>query len=262
MRTRVSFTSGMTHLGGSAMFLGGEVGWGSRESIADFGRVLSEYVDVVIIRAKRHKDVTDLAEHCTCPVINALTDYAHPCQAMADFFTLRELLDDVSQHTLAYIGDGNNVARSLAWGCARLGVRFRIASPPGFALDAAFLDEVRGDAPEADLEAMTDPLEAVREASAVYTDVWASMGQESERQARLAAFADYQVNAALMSAAPANAYFMHDLPAHRGEEVTDDVIDGPASVIVQQAANRMHVQKGILVWLLGTQVQGTEAAAG
>jgi len=254
MRTRVSFEAGMAHLGGSAMFLGSDVGWGSRESAADFGRVLSEFVDVLVVRAKRHIDVVELAQYCACPVINALTDLAHPCQAMADLFTLQELVGDSQGRTLAYIGDGNNVARSLALGCGRLGVRFRIASPEGHQLDEKFLDLLRRENPGADVQLTRNPAEAVRDATAVYTDVWASMGQEKEREAREKTFAAYQVNAELMAQAPGGAYFMHDLPAHRGEEVTDEVIDGPQSVVVQQAANRMHVQKGIVVWLLASRL--------
>jgi ornithine carbamoyltransferase len=253
LRTRTSFEAGMIHLGGGAMFLGAEAGWGTRESVADFGRVLSELVDVIIVRAKRHADVVELARHCTCPVINGLTDYAHPCQAMADLFTLRELLGDVRGATLAYIGDGNNVARSLALACGRLGVRLRIASPEGYQLDDEFLALLRRETPDVDIELSADPAQAAREATAVYTDVWTSMGQEAENQTRLKAFAGFQVNSELMAQAPGNAYFMHDLPAHRGEEVTDDVIDGPRSVVIQQAANRMHVQKGILAWLLGAK---------
>jgi ornithine carbamoyltransferase len=229
------------------------VGWKSRESVADFGRVLSEYVDVLVVRAKRHADLLELAEHCSCPVVNALTDYAHPCQALADLYTLRELTSDVRGRTLAYIGDGNNVARSLAMICGRLGVRFRIASPKGYELDGPYVARLRQENPGMDLELVTDPAEAVPEATAVYTDVWASMGQEAENEARRKAFAAHQVNAALMARAPADACFMHDLPAHRGEEVTDDVIDGPQSVVLRQAGNRMHVQKGLLVWLLGSQ---------
>jgi ornithine carbamoyltransferase len=253
MRTRVSFDAGMTHLGGSAMFLGSDVGWGSRESVADFGRVLSEYVDVVVVRARRHADVVELAQHCSCPVVNALTDYAHPCQALADLYTLRELTGDVRGRTVAYVGDGNNVVRSLAMGCGRLGVRFRIASPKGYELAPQYVEKLRSENPGIDLHLTADPAEAVREATAVYTDVWASMGQEAENEVRRQAFAAYQVNAKLMAQAPRDAFFMHDLPAHRGEEVTDEVIDGPQSVVLRQAGNRMHVQKGLLVWLLGSQ---------
>jgi ornithine carbamoyltransferase len=258
MRTRVSFDAGMTHLGGSAMFLGSDVGWGSRESVADFGRVLSEFVDVIVVRAKQHADVTELAPHCSCPVVNALTDYAHPCQALADLYTLRELVGEVRGRTIAYIGDGNNVARSLAMGCGRLGVRFHIASPQGYELSAEYVKKLHAENPGIELHLTSDPVEAVGKATAVYTDVWTSMGQEAENEARRKAFGPYQVNAKLMSKAPREAYFMHDLPAHRGEEVTDEVIDGPRSVVVRQAANRMHVQKGLLVWLLGSQASKME----
>ncbi len=250
LRTRVSFEAGMAHLGGSSMFLGSDVGWGTRESAADFGRVLSKFVDVIVVRARRHGDVTELASFCDRPVINALTDHAHPCQALADLFTLWELRP-LPEHTLAYIGDGNNIARSLSLACGRMGVRLRMASPPGHQLDGAFIKYLEQETPDLDLSITSDPVEAVRDATAVYTDVWASMGQESEHDARRHAFAPYQVNAKLMSKAPADAYFMHDLPAHRGEEVTDEVIDGPQSVVLEQAANRMHVQKGVLAWLLG-----------
>lgn len=253
LRTRVSFEAAMVNLGGSAMLLGEDVGWGSRESVADFGRVLSEYVDVIVIRANRHQTAVDLARYSSCSVINGLTDYAHPCQALADLYTLRELIGGLAGQTLAYIGDANNVARSLAIGCGRVGMRLAIASPEGYQFDPGFLEELRSTAPQAQLLATRDPREAVRQAAAIYTDVWVSMGQEAETEARRQAFRDYQVNAALMRAAPPDAVFMHCLPAHRGEEVTDEVIDGPQSIVVHQASNRLHVQKGILAWLLGPQ---------
>lgn len=254
LRTRVSFEAGMIHLGGSAMFLGDDVGFGRRESVADFGRVLSEYVDVIVVRAKRHDTVAKLAEHCSCPVINGLTDYAHPCQAMADLFTLYELFGRLEGHTLAWVGDGNNVARSLAMGCGRLGMRFVMATPKGYRFDPSYVDRLAQEVPRLDLVVTDDPVEAVRDAVAVYTDVWTSMGQETEAERRLRDFRDYQVNAQLMSHTQKGAVFMHCLPAHRGEEVTDEVIDGPQSVVVEQAANRMHVQKGILAWLLAAQL--------
>jgi len=255
LRTRVSFETGMAHLGGSSLFLGADVGWGKRESIADFAQVLSQYVDVIVCRTKTHRQVQDMGEHSACPVINGLTDLAHPCQALADLFTLREVLGDVQGKTLAYVGDANNVARSLLAACAKLGVRFAIASPPGYEFDAVFVAHVYHVHPQVQLLQTHDPVEAVRQADAVYTDVWASMGQEAEQAIRRKAFAPYQVNEALMSHAPQHARFLHCLPAHRGEEVTDGVIDGTQSAVIQQAANRMHVQKGLLVWLL------TEAAA-
>jgi ornithine carbamoyltransferase len=252
LRTRVSFESAMIHLGGSSLFLGSDVGWGSRECISDFARVLSQYVDVIIVRSFAHQSVLDLAEHSSCPVINGLTDYAHPCQALADLFTLKELLGALSGHTLTYIGDGNNVARSLAVGCGRVGMRMVLASPEGYQFDAAFRKRLKKQVPHLELTETADPVAAVKSASAVYTDVWASMGQESEADVRRRDFAAYQVNAKLMKHAPADCYFMHCLPAHRGEEVADDVIDSPQSIVLQQAGNRLHVQKGILAWLLGS----------
>jgi len=250
LRTRVSFETGLAHLGGSSLFLGSDVGWGQRESIADFTQVLSQYVDVIVCRAKTHRRVEELAEHSNCPVINGLTDQAHPCQALADLFTLREVYGDLQGKTLAYVGDANNVAHSLLVACAKLGVRFAIASPPGYQFDPLFVTRVEKEFPDLSLLQTRDPVEAVREADAVYTDVWASMGQEAEKAIRSKAFANYQVNEALMKQAPAGARFLHCLPAHRGEEVTNAVIDGPQSDVIQQAANRLHVQKGLLVWLL------------
>ncbi|MHB1033124.1 MAG: ornithine carbamoyltransferase [Pirellulales bacterium] len=253
LRTRVSFEAGMINLGGSSLFLGQDVGWGGRESVADFGRVLSQYVDVVVVRANRHQTVCDLAQHATCSVINGLTDLAHPCQAMADLYTLRELIGRLKGHTLAYVGDGNNVARSLAMGCGKVGMRFSMATPEGYRFDDEFLRELEREAPQMELTVTADPFEAVQDAVAVYTDVWTSMGQEAETEIRRRAFVGYQVNREVMAHAPKGAYFMHCLPAHRGDEVSAEVIDGPQSIVVQEAANRMHVQKGILAWLLGTQ---------
>jgi ornithine carbamoyltransferase len=250
LRTRVSFETGMAHLGGSSLFLGADVGWGERESIADFTQVLSQYVDVIVCRAKAHRKVEELAEHSTCPVINGLTDQAHPCQALADLLTLREAHGELPGRTLAYVGDANNVARSLLVACGKLGVRFAIASPAGYEFDPAFVARVRKQLPGLSLLQTRDPVEAVRQADAVYTDVWASMGQEAEKAIRSQAFASYQVNETLMKQAPPGARFLHCLPARRGEEVTDAVIDGPQSDVIPQAANRMHVQKGLLVWLL------------
>ncbi len=253
LRTRVSFEAGMTHLGGSAVFLGSDVGFGRRESIGDFGQVLSKYVDVIVIRANRHQTVVELAEHCSCSVINGLTDFAHPCQAMADLYTIRELGGTFRGRTLAWVGDANNVARSLALGCGKLGVKMTIATPEQYQFDDETLAFLRREVPELELTLTNDPVEAVRDATAIYTDVWASMGQESEREKRRRDFADYQVNAALMSQAQKGAVFMHCLPARRGEEVTDEVIDGPQSIVVAQAANRMHAQKGVLAWMLGAK---------
>ena len=257
LRTRVSFEAGIVNLGGNSLFLGDDVGWGSRESMADFGRVLSEYVDVVVVRTKSHEKLVELARFCKCSVINGLTDYDHPCQALADLYTLRELSGSLTGQTLAFIGDGNNVARSLAMGCGKTGMRFTLAAPKAYQFGADFLHVLKREVPDLDLVVTTDPREAVKEASAVYTDVWTSLGQEAEADARRKAFAAYQVNAELMSHAPEEAFFMHCLPAHRGEEVTDEVMDGPASIVLAQAANRLHAQ-GILAWMLGAQGHGRE----
>lgn len=253
LRTRVSFESAITNLGGNSLFLGDDVGWGSRESVADFGRVLSEYVDVIVARTKSHQSVVDLASYCTCSVINGLTDYVHPCQALADLYTLRERFGDLKGRKLTFIGDGNNVSRSLAICCGRMGMRFSIATPPEYRFDDDFREILERQVPELDLEETDDPVVAVTDSSCVYTDVWVSMGQEVESQKRLRDFANFQVDRKLMSHAPDEAVFMHCLPARRGEEVTADVIDGPQSVVVQEAGNRMHVQKGILAWMLGPQ---------
>jgi ornithine carbamoyltransferase len=253
LRTRVSFQAAMTHLGGSSMMLGDDAGFGKRESIADFTRVLSEMVDVIVLRTKAHKTVVDVAEHSACSVINGLTDQSHPCQALADLFTLREMTGRLNGTKLAWVGDANNVARSLAMACGLTGVEFAVASPAGYEFDQSFLDRLKKKAPGAKFSPTHDPVQAVRGAAAVYTDVWASMGQEAEAAKRKADFADYQVSGKLMAAAGRDAKFMHCLPAKRGEEVTDEVMDAPYSIIVEQAANRMHVQKGILAWLLGTQ---------
>jgi ornithine carbamoyltransferase len=253
LRTRVSFEAGIVHLGGGSLMLGEDAGFGKRESMADFARVLSEMVDVVVVRSKKHSTVEEFARHASCAVINGLTDLAHPCQVLADLFTLREECGSLEGLRLTWIGDGNNVARSLVEGCGHLGVRLSVCTPPGYELDAEFVRQAKKTLPKLDLTMTHDPRSAVREAAAIYTDVWASMGQEAEKEQRKRDFADYQVNAKLMSSAPKGALFMHCLPAHRGEEVTDEVIDGPNSVVVAQATNRMHVQKGILVWLLATQ---------
>ena len=254
LRTRVSFQAGMAHLGGSSMMLGEDAGFGGkRESISDFTRVLSEMVDVIVVRAKAHATVKAIADHSACCVINGLTDRSHPCQALADLFTLREQVGQLAGAKLAWVGDANNVARSVAIACALLGVEFAAATPKGYEFDEPFFTRLNEVAPNAKLQFTDDPVLAVRGAAAVYTDVWASMGQESEQEQRRRDFAHYQVNAQLMQAAGPAARFMHCLPAKRGEEVTDEVMDSLASVIVEQAANRMHVQKGVLAWLLGTQ---------
>ena len=251
LRTRVSFEAAMTHLGGSSLFLGEDSGFASsRESIADFGRVLGGYVDAIVCRSKSHETIERLAEVAGVPVINGLSDLAHPCQALADLYTLRQELGRVQGLTLAFVGDGNNVARSLAVLCGLLGMRFVLGAPKGYHFDPAFRQHLARILPDARIDETTDPVAAVTGAAAVYTDVWASMGQEKERAKRQQDLAPFQVNEALMGHCP-DAVFMHCLPARRGEEVTDSVIDGPKSVVLAQAANRMHVQKGLLAWLLG-----------
>jgi ornithine carbamoyltransferase len=255
LRTRVSFETAIMHLGGNTLFLGADVGWGKREPTSDFARVLSSYVDVIVVRAFRHSDVEELASYSTCPVVNGLTDLAHPCQALADLLTVRELHGQLAGLKLAYVGDANNVAASLAVACAKLGVQFSIASPKGYQFDAAFLGKLKQAAPDFTVFQTTDPRDAVRGANAVYTDVWTSMGQEAEQAQRMQAFKGYQVDAALMKLALPDACFLHCLPAHRGEEVSAEVIDGPRSAVLQQAENRMHAQKGLLAWLLGAKVE-------
>jgi len=250
LRTRVSFQAAMIHLGGASLFLGEDTGFASsRESIADFGRVLSEYVDAIVCRVKAHSTLQQLVAASSVPVINGLSDWCHPCQAMADIYTLQQRVGTVTGRKLVFVGDGNNVARSLAVLCGLLGMRFVLAAPHAYQFDSEFSAHLKKLLPDADILATNDPVAAVEDAAVVYTDVWTSMGQEKERAQRLQAFRPFQVNEALMAHCP-QAIFMHCLPARRGEEVTDGVIDGPQSVVVQEAANRMHVQKGLLAWLL------------
>ncbi len=232
------------------MFVGQDVGWGKREAMADFGQVLSEFVDFVVCRSYSHQKLVELAQHCSCAVVNGLTDYCHPCQALADLYTVRES-HGLSGIQIAYVGDANNVARSLAIACGKLGIDLVVAAPEVHQFEADFLQQLDREVPQSKLVQTTDPREAVRGATVVYTDVWTSMGQEEEEQERLSAFADYQVNTKLMALADPNALFLHCLPAKRGQEVTSEVIDGPRSGVIQQAANRMHAQKGLLAWLLG-----------
>ena len=201
LRTRVSFEAGMAQLGGTAIFLG-DAGLGRRETIADFARNLDKFADVIVFRGFLHQTVVELAAHAACPVINGLTDFGHPCQALADLYTLRELTGKLAGHTLAWIGDANNVARSLAIGCGKLGVRMTMATPEGYRFDEPSLAWIKRQSPGLQLTVTADPVEAVRDAAAIYTDVWASMGQESEQEVRRRDFAAYQVNAALMRHAP------------------------------------------------------------
>src|SRR4051794_2862816 len=251
LRTRVSFEAGVAQLGGSSLFqAGSEVGLGVRETVADFARTMSQFVDCIVLRVFRHATVEGVAKHAGVPVINGLSDTSHPCQAMADVLTLQETAGDVAGKTIAFIGDGNNVARSLAVLCGKLGIKFILARPEGYGFPAEFATNYTTRVSPALPEETSDPAAAVKAADVIYTDVWTSMGQEAEREERLRVFAPYQVNAALLKKAPRNAKVLHCLPAHRGEEITEDVLEGPASVVFQQAGNRMHAQKAILEWLL------------
>ena len=252
-RTRVSFEVGMFQLGGHALFLSAnDIQLGRGETIPDTAAVLSRYVDAVMIRTFDHQDVVDLARFGTIPIINGLDDLVHPCQALADVFTMKETFGDLPGRKIAYIGDGNNVAHSLLYIGAKTGVHVTIACPGDYVPQAEVFESAHADAAEtgARLEVVSDPFDAVRDADVVYTDVWASMGQEAEQAKRLADFNGYQVTPDLMAAANDGAVFMHCLPAHRGEEVAADVIDGPASVVFDEAENRMHAQKAVLLKLL------------
>lgn len=251
LRTRVSFQTGMAHLGGSSLFLGEDVGWGKRESPSDFTQVLGQFVDAVVCRAKSHDKVVQLSSYNAMPIINGLTDLCHPCQAMADVLTIRQSLGDVTGKHLVFVGDGNNVAHSLALICAMLDMKFTLACPEGYSMDPKWIARVRQEYPKSSICQDHDPRAAVADADAIYTDVWISMGQESEMETKKQAFAAYQVNGDLMRAAPGHARVLHCLPAVRGEEITDEVIDGPQSDVIAQAGNRMHAQKGLLVWMLG-----------
>jgi ornithine carbamoyltransferase len=253
LRTRVTFEVGMRSLGGTAIFLDQTLSrLGERESIPDVARNLSRWVQGIVARVFEQRELEQLAEFSNVPVINALSDRFHPCQAYADFFTLLERYGALRGLKLAYVGDGNNVCNSLMSVAARVGAEIRVATPPGYEPDAAIVAEMRQAAREtrAVVELFHSPEEAVEGAQAVYTDVWASMGQEGEAAARAKTFASYQVNDALMKRAAPDALFMHCLPAHRGAEVTDAVMDSPRSIVFDQAENRLHVQKAILLMLI------------
>lgn len=252
LRTRVSFEMGMVHLGGYAFYLSpDEVKMGGRESVPDVARVLSGYVDGVMARVFAHDHILQLAEHGSIPIINGLSDYSHPAQAFADIFTIQEHKGYLKGLKLAFVGDGNNVARSLLFAAMKVGMHFTVASPPGYTLsedDKRLAEEFSVDG--ATVTFMEDPQQAVADADVIYTDVWTSMGQEEEAARRREVFPPYQVNQALVEQAKSDCLVMHCLPAHRGEEITDAVADGPNSVLFPQAENRMHAQKAILVELL------------
>ncbi len=254
LRTRMTFEVGMLQLGGEAVYLApSDIQMGSREGVRDIGKNLERWVDGIMIRTFGHNIILELAESTRLPVINALTDLLHPCQAMADFFTLREKKGHLAGLKLAYVGDGNNVCHSLMLAAAKAGTRMAVATPPGYEPRPEIVAWAREDGRETgfELTITNDPVEAVQEADAIYTDVWASMGQEAEKEARKKIFLPYQVNRELFSRAKPDTYFMHCLPAHRGEEVTDEVIDSPNSIVYDQAENRLHVQKVIMMLLMG-----------
>jgi len=248
LRTRVSFEAAMQQLGGSAIFLSSaDAGLNGRESTADVARVLGSYADVIVLRTFQQALIDDFAKYSRCPVINGLSDDDHPCQALTDLFTMQEHFGPVKGLTLAYVGDGNNVAKSLAIACAQMGVHFHIGAPQGYQLSAAFEKELKAKYPSFVFLQTDDAKAAVKGAHIVYTDVWASMGQEAEKEHRAQVFASYQVNSSLMKAAGPKAKFMHCLPARRGLEVTDEVMESPQSIVFPQAENRMHLAKAVLV---------------
>jgi ornithine carbamoyltransferase len=264
-RTRVSFEVGMYQLGGNSVYLSpGEINLGIRETVKDVAKTISRYVDGIVLRTFEHKNCLDMALAATVPVINGLSDFSHPCQALADLFTIGEKFSRLNQAsqklgarlkglTLAYVGDGNNVCNSLLFAAARTGMNIAVATPAGYAPDAGVVKESKEAAKEtgSQIRITQDPLSAVGGANVVYTDVWASMGQEEEISKRKIIFKDFQINAKLLTNAATGVLVMHCLPAHRGEEITDEVMDSKDSVVFDQAENRMHVQKAILIKLLG-----------
>ncbi len=253
-RTRVSFEVGMTQLGGYPLFLSSnDIQLGRGETIHDTAKVLERYLDGIMIRTYAHSDVLELAEEASIPVINALTDLLHPCQVLADLMTAYEHKGKLENLKLAYIGDGNNMAHSLMYGCAKAGMNCAVATPAGYKCDAEVVENAKADfkASGKELLITEDPVEAIKDADVVYTDTWVSMGQESEKAERQRIFMPYQVNGELFAHAKDDAVFMHCLPAYRGFEVTEDVIDGKQSVIFDEAENRLHAQKAVMATLMG-----------
>lgn len=253
-RTRVSFEMAMFQLGGAAMYLSpGEIQMGRSESVADTARVLSRFVNGIMIRTFSHDEVKELAENASIPVINGLTDFSHPCQIIADLFTLKEKKKALQGLTVAYIGDGNNVCNSWLFAAPKMDINIRVASPKGFEPDSAVLEKAKAFAAASKTKVVVtnSAEEAAEGADVIYTDVWASMGQEDQAEDRKKVFVPYQVNAALVKKAKQDCIVMHCLPAHRGDEITDEVMDGAHSVVFDQAENRMHAQKGILALLMG-----------
>ena len=254
-RTRVSFEVGMFQLGGTALYLGSnDIQLHRGETIADTARVLSRYVDAIMARVFAHQDIMDLAKHGSVPVINGLSDLLHPVQALADYYTLRERRGTLEGLKLAYVGDGNNVCHELILGATKLGMAISVAAPAGHQPNPLILKSAIRDAQKANSPVpvvTADPMQAVAEADVIYTDVWTSMGQEAESAERVSAFQGFMVSSEMMAAARPECLFMHCMPAHRGEEVAADVIDGPQSVVFDEAENRLHVQKALLLLLLG-----------
>lgn len=252
MRTRVSFEAAMIQLGGHAIYLTqSDINLGKREAVKDGARVLSRYVNGLVIRTFGQEMVQELARFATVPVINALSDYIHPCQALSDIYTIKEKYGNITDLKISYIGDGNNVARSLAQICAKLGIHFYVASPKGYELTPDFVSKTRLSADGKDLIHLhNDPREVAKDADVLYTDTWVSMGQEAEKESRAQVFKCFQINGDLLKLAKNDVKVMHCLPAHRGEEITDDVIDGPHSIVYDQAENRLHVEKALLKLLL------------
>ena len=252
LRTRVSFEVAMQRLGGRAIYLGPqEIGPGEREPVRDIARVLGRMVHGIAARTYAHDTVLEFSEWAGVPVINALSDHEHPCQALADLLTLRERFSTLRGLRIAYLGEGNNVARALAHASVLAGMELRCASPEGYALSEADVEFAHAAAGSGRVERFTDPAEAVRDVAAVYTDVWASMGDEDKLASRLEAFEPFRLDEALLEAAPPDALVMHDMPAHRGEEISEGAMESPRSVILDQAENRLHAQQALLAWLLG-----------
>lgn len=253
LRTRVSFEVGMRQLGGQALYLSpDEVQLGKREAVKDVAKVLSRYVDVVMARVFAHETIVELAKHSEVPIINGLSDKLHPCQVLSDIYTILERRGNLKDLKVAFVGDGNNVANSWLYGASKLGINLSVATPEGYEPDEAVLAEAMEEAKSSGswVEVIRDPVEAVKGAQVIYADTWVSMGQDEEKKKTERIFPPYQINQNLLEKAESDCLIMHCLPAHRGKEITDEVMDGPQSIVFDQAENRMHVQKGILVFLL------------
>ena len=255
LRTRISFEVAMHQLGRDSLYLSAaDAGLHGRESLSDVARVLSGYSDFIVIRAFSQTLIEEMMKHATCPIINGLSDRSHPCQALADVFTIQEAFGDSAGKRIVFVGDGNNVARSLAVAAAHMHMPFVMSAPAGYQFSEQFIKRLREVFPHVQIDQESDPRKAVSNADIIYTDVWVSMGQEAETEKRKVIFTPYQVNEKLLDYAPSHARFMHCLPARRGLEVTDGVMDGPQSIVFPQAENRLHLSKGILAWLKDLKV--------